>query len=149
MLAKDLDEINTLLLKARIANPDITTTALSEIVGISQSAVSKRVRSKEFLEAYKPYELNLARLKEIAEKKAWRTLIKNMSSKDEKVRNSAASNALTVLGKDPERLQVNQNNLYIFKTSISGDGTITNEKIEKPKDEEAIELKVVVSDKKD
>ncbi len=83
----------------------------------------------------------MARLKEIAEKKAWRTLIKNMGSKDEKVRNSAASNALTALGKDPERLQVNQNNLYIFKTSISGDGTITNERVEKPREDDILDVK--------
>ncbi len=41
-------------------------------------------------------------------------------------------------------LQVNQNNLYIFKTSISGDGTITNEKVEKLKDDGFIDADVDV-----
>ncbi len=144
MSAKDLDDINRTILKAKVANPDLTTTAISELVGLSQSAVSKRIRSKEFQEAYKPYELNVARLKEIAEKKAWRTLIKNMGSKDERIRNSAASYVLTALGKDPDRQTVSQNNLYIFKTSISGDGTITNEKIEKPKGE-VVDVRVIDS----
>ncbi len=84
----------------------------------------------------------MAHLKEIAEKKAWRTLIKNIGCKGERILNSAASNVLTALGKDPESLQVNQNNLYISKTSISGDGTITDEKIERPRDAEIIDLDV-------